>query len=208
VPISLETYAGLRPYLYHITTRSNLPWIRAGRALESAASLAAKADASSVQRARREVGAPSAVGAGQGMLGGHSSLHARNAQLEEGWTFERFLAHLNERVFFWPGRDVGPIHYGWRHFARDESKGLVIIRASFADVLHANSQPPMFARGNVGSPRWSGGPPPVRGSRSFSSADDASFDEGDVVEVAFQGRVVLPASAQVSDRLDGGWMPL
>ena len=208
MPFTLDTYAGLRPYLYHLTARANLPRVRAGRALESAASLAAQADQSAILAARRATQVPLTVGGAQVMLRDQSPLHARNMQLEDGWTFERFLAHLNQRVFFWPGRDVGPNHYGWRHFARYKSELPVIIRASFADVLAANAAAPLFAKVNSGSPRWSGGAPPMRGSRTFATAADAEFNAGDVVEVTFQGRVELPASTEVSDQLDGGWEPL
>jgi hypothetical protein len=129
--------------------------------------------------------------------------------LEDGWTFERFLAHLNERVFFWPGRDVGPNDYGRRHFERYESEQPVIVRASFTDLLAANPQiAPLFAKFNSGSPRWSGGAAPMRGSRTFVLAGDAPFGVSEVVEVTFQGRVQLPATVQVSDRPDGGWGPL
>jgi hypothetical protein len=209
VPFDNDTYADLRPYLYHLTARSNLARIRAGRQLESAASLAEQANQSRLLDARRSTHVPIDVDGEQVMLRDQFPLRARNMRLEEGWTFERFIAHLNQRVFFWPGRETGPNDYGWRHFGRYESEQPVVVRVKFADLVQANPQvAPLFARFNSGSPRWSGGEPPTRGSRTFVAADAAPFSAGDVVEVTFQGRVGLPESAEVGDRPDGAWHAL
>jgi uncharacterized protein DUF7002 len=209
VPFDLTAYGSLRPYLYHLTARSNLPRIGQGRVLESAASLAHQANESVVIEAKRARHVPIVVDGEPVVLRDQSPLHARNMMLEDGWTFERFIAHLNERVFFWPGRDTGPNDYGRRHFGRYETEKPVIVRVAFASLLAANPESvPLFARVNSGSPRWSGGVPPMRGSRTFVAASDAPFGASDVVEVTFQGRVHLPPDAQVADGPDGAWVTL
>lgn len=204
-----QTYSALRPYLYHLTARSNLPRIRARRQLESASSLAEQANRSALLDVRRATHVPILVDGEEVVLRDQSPLHLRNMRLEEGWTFERFIAHLNQRVFFWPGRDSGPNDYGRRHFARYESEQPVIVRVAFTDLVNANAAvAALFAKCNSGSPRWSGGAAPVRGSRTFVVAAEAPFSAGDVVEVTFQGRVELPSSAEVSDHPDGAWQAL
>jgi hypothetical protein len=209
VPFDLDTYAALRPQLYHLTARSNLPRIRAGRQLESAASLATRANQAALIEARRAAHVPILVDGEQVVLRDQSPLHARNMRLDDGWTFERFIAHLNQRVFFWPGSVTGPNDYGWRHFGRYESEQPVLVRVPFPELVRANTQvAPLFAKCNSGSPRWSGGAAPARGPRTFVPAADAPFTAGDVVEVTFQGHVQLPAGAEVSDRPDGTWQAL
>jgi len=41
------------------------------------------------------------------MLRGQAPLHLGNMRLDDGWGFERFVRHLNDHVFFWPGGEVG-----------------------------------------------------------------------------------------------------
>jgi hypothetical protein len=209
VPFDLIAYGRLRPYLYHLTARSNLPRIRQGKALESAASLARQANESAIIETRRAAHLPIVVDGEPVMLRDQFPLREKNMRLEDGWTFERFISHLNERVFFWPGNGDGPNDYGWRHYGRYETEKPVIVRASFSSLIGANPQlAPLFAKVNSGSPRWSGGTPPMRGSRTFVAANDATFAAGEVVEVTFQGRVHLPADAQVADAPDGAWSAL
>jgi hypothetical protein len=205
----LASYARLRPFVYHLTARSNLSRIRSTRSLESAASLAEQANQSALLAARRAQHVPIVVEGEQVVLRDQAPLHAKNMRLEDGWTFERFIAHLNQRVFFWPGRDVGPNDYGWRHYGRYESEKPVVVRVPFDALVEANPDViPLFAKYNSGSPRWSNGAAPSRGSRTFVSADAAPFSAGDVVEVTFQGRVQLRASVEMGDRPDGDWQPL
>jgi hypothetical protein len=209
VPFDLLGYGRLRPYLYHLTARSNLSRVRDGRTLESAASLAARAHQSALLEVRRPTHVPIVVEGEQVVLRDQAPLHAKNMRLEDGWTFERFIAHLNQRVFFWPGREDGPNDYGWRHFARYESEKPVVVRVRFADLVESNPQvAPLFAKFNSGSPRWSNGEPPYRGSRTFVPAETAPFSASDVVEVTFQGHVFLPADTEVADAPGGDWSPL
>jgi hypothetical protein len=203
------TYSALRPYLYHLTARSNLARIQMRRRLESAATLAEQANLTMVIEARRAEHLPMLVDGELVMLRDQTPLRARNMRLEEGWTIERFIAHLNRRVFFWPGKRSGPNDYGWRHFGRYASEQPVVVRVLFDELVAANPDvAPLFAKCNSGSPRWSGGVAPVRGSRTFVAADAAPFTAGDVIEVTFQGGVRLPVTTEMGDRPDGEWRPL
>jgi hypothetical protein len=130
-------------------------------------------------------------------------------RLDDDWTFERFIAHLNDRVFFWPGTLNGPISYGSRHFARYEAESPAILRVPTLDVFEANPAVlPLFCRFNSGSPRCTQGRPSPRGAMTFVEAQDAAFRASQVVEVTFAGSVELPATAQLGVRPGGPWQSL
>ena len=130
-------------------------------------------------------------------------------ELSSGWTFERFVAHLNSRVFFWPGTTAGPIAYGVRHFKRYVDEKPVLLRVLLVDLVAVNSATsPEFCRFNSGSPRWTRGVPSPRGPETFVRAGHARFRAAQVVEVTFPGRVVLPWNAEVGPSPQGPWRPL
>jgi hypothetical protein len=129
-------------------------------------------------------------------------------RLDPDWSFERFVAHLNGRVFFWPGDGQGPISYGMRHFARYEAEEPVILRVPVLDVVEANAAvEPLFCRYNSGSPRWTQGVASPRGATTFVSACDANFRASQVVEVTFAATVTLPSSAELGMGPSGPWRP-
>lgn len=130
-------------------------------------------------------------------------------RLDDGWSFEDFVGALNARVFFWPGTGVGPIDYGQRHYARYASERPIVIRADVTDLLASNpSNTPLFCKYNSGSPRWSAGAPSPRGAATFLPCGQATFRAGAVVEVAFEGEVRLPATAEYGDGPTGPWKRL
>jgi hypothetical protein len=74
-------------------------------------------------------------------------LHPGNMRLEPGWTLSTFVRYLNDRVFFWPGTDRGPISYGARHYERYLSEGPMIIRVRTASIIARNAATePLFCR--------------------------------------------------------------
>jgi hypothetical protein len=143
------------------------------------------------------------------LLRDQAPLHARNMRLTDGWSFEQFLRHLNDRVFFWPGGTGGPISYGVRHFDRYEREAPVVVRVPFAELLAANPGiTPELCRYNSGSPRWSRGLAAPRGRDTFATPDVATFAPAQVVEVTFPGRVRLPRFTEVASHPSGPWTAL
>jgi hypothetical protein len=127
--------------------------------------------------------------------------------LAGGWNFEDLVEALNERVFFWPGTEHGPIDYGLRHFARYESECPLTIRVRTDDLFEANPRSiPEFCDRNSGSPRYSGGRASPRGPDTFVMASRFTGAPSRVVELTFTGSVRLPEVWQVGTRPDGPWL--
>ena len=203
--IDLTALCRLRPYLYHLTARANLPRIARLRRLDSAAALLVQARRQELLRQRRRAKCEVAIEDEVVLIRDQAPLHQGNMLLD-GMTFEDFVAHLNSHVFFWPGREHGPIPHGVRHYERyaDETPG--ILRARTSEILSANpTAAPSFCRFNSGSPRWNRGRPSPRSANTFSSATTADFREGAIIEVTFSESVTLPQQAEVADSPYGPW---
>jgi uncharacterized protein DUF7002 len=204
--MELVAFGNLRPFLYHLTARENIEHIRHVRRLESAAVLARRAGQADLLEKRRSGHVAVHVDGTTVLLRDQAPLHSANMQLEPGWTFDRFVRCLNERVFFWPGREDGPIPHGLRHFGRYEAEKPVILRVPFDGLRRANPGfKPLFCRYNSGSPRWSRGVAAPRGAATFVRADDASFGPAQVVEVTALHGVDLPAETMCGERPSGPW---
>ena len=143
------------------------------------------------------------------VLRDQAPLHEGNMDLQEGWTLEDFVEQLNQRVFFWPGTEDGPIDYGLRHFGRYASERPHLIRVRLASLLAANpGAMAQFCRYNSGSPRCVQGRRSPRSERTFLDHADVDFQRNQVVEVTFRGEVGLPFDAELGDRPGGPWMRL
>src|SRR5687768_10866263 len=109
MPIDLGTYASLRPFLYHLTAKENLARIVRTWRVESAVALADRAGRPDIVLARRRAHVPVEIAGETVLLRDQAPLHRGNMRLDEGWSFEQLVQHINERVFFWPGGADGPI---------------------------------------------------------------------------------------------------
>src|SRR5688572_6196850 len=130
--ISTDDLVRLRPYLFHLTASSNIAAIGRARKLKSAACLLTEAGRKELIGVRRKLHLPVQVNGSQVQLRDQAPLHAGNMDLSKGWRFEDFVAHLDGRVFFWPGNRSGPIAYGRRHYERYASERPTILRISTA----------------------------------------------------------------------------
>ena len=210
MPIDLQRFVALRPYLYHLTASENVQRIIRTRILESASSLMAAArDVTHLRRKRREhrvIG----VGAERVVIRDQAPLHAGNIQLEDGPSFEDIVQLLNERIFFWPGGPSGPNAYGERYFGRYRDEDPAVLRIRTSDVVaDPRNTEPEFCRFNSGSPRWSGGRASPRGPSTFAGPAIATYRPSAVVEVTFVGRVHLPEGSAEYCRLSewAKWQP-
>jgi len=193
VAFSLLRFGQVRPYLYHLTSSDNLSRIRSLRRLESAERLLSKAGLPGLLPERRPTHHLITVDGVPVRLRDQTPLFSGNIEYEDGWDFAAVVAHLNRRVFFWPGGESGPIDYGKRHHERYEGEQPAVIRVPTASLLRENrGNPPLFSRFNSGSPRCSGGRKSPRGSRTFLEAKRCDFTASEVVEVTFLNEVVLP----------------
>jgi len=206
---SHEQFQSVRPYLYHLTARTNLPRIRDSRRLVCAASLLAAVGETKFVRQKRSGMHPVVVDGATVCIRDQDPLYRGKMALEAGWSFEDFIELLNRHVFFWAGWAHEPVGAGLRHFDRYRGEHPVVLRARFADMVAANTEAePLFCKYNSGSPRCSYGSPSPRGLQTFVPAERAFYSPSNVVEVVFRDRVALPNSTEQADSYGGPWQAL
>jgi len=205
-PLDLQRYVCARPYLYHLTHQANLNHLRETGCLIPAAILMQRAGCPQLIRARRRTHERIIVDGREIVIRDQAPLHAGKMRLPKGYNFEDFVEHLNRRIFFWPGSDVGPISYGMRHFQRYRRERPLILRVDFDSLLRSNpAANPLFCRYNSGSPRCSNGKKIPRGPHMFVSTADFVEAPSRVVEVTFDIQIVLPPNTEFSERPTGPW---
>jgi len=205
--LKTEDFSRIRPYLFHLTAKANIPKIRNERILYCSAILMSHSPA--LLKHKRAASLQTEHNGVQVQVRDQAPLHLGNIRFEGGWTFADLLQSLNGRVFFWPGKSAGPIPYGVRHFCRYRRDNPVILRVRFDDVINANPEcPPEFCKFNSGSPRCTGGQRSPRGPNTFLSAQEACFSPASVVEVTFPNRMFLPSVVEFASSLEGPWQAL
>lgn len=203
---TLEQFARVRPFLYHLTAEQNLARIQRTSRLQSATALMTAAGEERLLTSRRRAAHVVSVNNEMIHIRDQAPLHEGNIRFGDGWSLPQLIDDLNRRVFFWPGGEDGPISYGVRHFERYRVENPVVLRVSFREVLGCNSDTtPSFCKFNSGSPRCSGGLGSLRCRDTFMSADRATFPPSGVVEVTFLNRVNLPSDMLVAAAPDGPW---
>jgi hypothetical protein len=206
VKVDVDRYAEVRPYVYHLTDESNLDRIGKEKGLSCAAVLMKRARRTDLLRTRRQGHKPIEVDGSTVSLRDQKPLFRGNMKLTGEFTFEDFVEALNARVFFWPGKDDGPIPPGKNHFARYASERPALLRCQFQSLMFANpSLEPLFCPYNSGAPRVVNGRKSPRGPGTFLKACDFPRPASRVVEVTFIGKVVLPRDAELGRGPLGPW---
>jgi len=204
--VDVNRYSEIRPYLYHLTDRSNLDYIRESKVLFCAAELMRRARCRDLLRTQRQNHEPIEVSGSTVSLRDQKPLRKGNMELTGGFRFEDFLESLNSRVFFWPGNDEGPRRSGENHFGRYASERPAILRCRFESLMSANpSVEPLFCAYNSGAPRIVNGRKSPRGPNTFLQACDFPRIACKVVEVTFAGKAVLPPGVELGCSLPGPW---
>jgi len=207
VPFAIDDFIRLRPFAYHVTSRQNLDPLRSSRRIRAAANLIRDADRLDLLGFRRADEVVLDTSLGQVVLKDQRPLIAANVRLADGWTLGDFVEYLNSYVYFWPGRDRGPIGPGQRLLDHYESEGPAVLRIPTADLLQANAATvPEFCPFNSGAPRFNAGRPAFRGPSLFMDADRFPRGASEVIELAFRGDVTLPSTTMV--RSATGWSGL
>jgi hypothetical protein len=190
---TLQSFAQLRPYVYHLTARENLEVIQGEGELVSAGELFRLSQRRDLLRVRRDSHVNLRVNGQPRAVRDQSPLHAGNVSLEGSWSFDDLVEHINRHVFFWPGRAEGPIDYGRRHFERYKHEDCVVLVIPTSALFTANAdRVPRFCPYNSGSPRCSGGKRSPRGEGTFVPAEQFSRAASDVVECVFEERARIP----------------
>jgi hypothetical protein len=189
VSFTIDNFLKFRPYLYHLTFRQNADRILSTHLLESASRLSSASIKKPSMREKRRDIVPIHIKGEEVLLRDQSPLYEKNMKLDDGWTFEDYLEHLNQHVFFWSGTEEGPNDYGRRYFEK-LGYGSVLLRVETRSLFEQNPEP-LFCRYNSGSPRYCAGKASPRGAMTFIPAQDAGFTAGEVVEVVYKNKINL-----------------
>ena len=204
--LNIEHFLRVRPYLYHLTARRNYPVLSKDWVLKSANSLFDAAGQTGYRKLRRKGHLEITLGAISLTVRDQDRLYKGNMVLTDGWTFEGFVEHLNDHVFFWPGSGIGPVSSGQRHFERYAAEKPIVMRIPTADLFEANiKSSPHFCKYNSGAPRCHDGEGIPRGPNTFLKSIDFHFPPTSVVEVTFKSAVCLPLTLEVSNSPSGPW---
>jgi hypothetical protein len=206
VPFHIDRFVQLRPFLYHLTNATNVTRVlRVGR-LESAARIFRTGKRPHMAIVRRPKSVLVSLGGDTVVVRDQAPLHPGHTALQPGWRFEDLVAYLNNRVFFWPGTEAGPIPSGLRYYERYASEKPAIVRVATAAIISANpARTPEFCRYNSGSPRSSNGVRSPRTAKTFVEGREAAFGAAQVVEVTFCDQAVLPQEVEVGSSPRGPW---
>jgi hypothetical protein len=195
--------------VYHLTDRGNAELISKTNGISPASHLMVSAGRYDLLRSRRRRHEKIMVGGTVILVRDQAPLHKGNLDLPNGYSYEDLIESINSRIFFWPGTAAGPISYGDRHFKRYRAERPVILRVGIESLLRANpAVEPMFCRYNSGSPRCSNGRKSPRGPDTFVTAARFEGIPSSVVEVTFEGALVLPADTTVGEDPKGPWVLL
>lgn len=205
MPFAITQFLRYRPYLYHLTAAENLQSIASTLRLRCTNALLAEAGLTQWSSMKRRENMPVLAGVGTVLIRDQKPLSEGAIEFEEGWDFKRFIEHVNQHVFFWPGTSSGPIKPGLNHFGQYRSESPVILRFSTEYADTANLK---FSRYNSGAPRCSGGKHSPRGSRTYLAASEFPGTASEVVEVVADGAFALPISVEASSSPAGPWQPL
>lgn len=207
--IDMGLLAEKNQYLYHLTSRVNLPSIVACRTLWSASVLYERADrASAREKVRRRRPGPSAErivvdGRPVEIRDQHTiSEKALRKCLEDGMQIPDYYELLNSRVFLWP--TVARLR---RHYTRYASERPVLLRFETSDLLALNSHIEL-SRLNSGATRpnsYLGGIAPPRGRNTFQPVETCNLKIAEIAEATFPERCRLPDEFWTSGRPDGPW---
>ena len=136
-------------------------------------------------------------------------LHEGNMKLPPGFSYEDLIESINNRIFFWPGSERGPISYGVRHFERYRAERPVILRLNFKSLLEANpGVEPRLCSYNSGSPRCSNGRKSPRGPNTFIRVSTFEGTPSGVVEITFESPLTIPSDVTIGEHPNGPWQPL
>ena len=197
MPVALNGLSKSASTCHHFTSIHNFSSIRRSGQLEFASYLMRRANHSEflqVRRTKREF-------CGEVLLQSQRPLIADNIERSgAGWAMKNLLEHLNGFVFFWPGKDSGPIkNVAVGYLSRGDGRsGGIAMRVPSRDLLLDLSQKPLFCQYNLAQhdgPREKASP---RGPDTFLPANCFEGTVSEVIEVVFPNCVNLPGSTSCS----------
>lgn len=194
------------PYIYHLTDRNNLRFVKTEGVLYSTLTLIERSttlNKDELSTIRRDGHTVLNVNGVKVSIRDQRPLNAAlNKCLEGNCTREDYIRLLNSRVFFWATLERLQIH-----FKRYEDENPIILRIETVVALELNPHV-QLCRLNSGATRPShhlGGKAPSRGFDTFKTLDDFNLPASQIVEITFPERFVLPDSFHISKSPFGTW---
>jgi hypothetical protein len=192
------------PYLYHLTDRRNIDFIKDQKCLYSTVELVkmseSELDKNFLKSKRPDFVQIKVAGFSVFIRDQKPLTNALERSLNDGFTSGSWIYNLNKRVFTWPNLKRLRAHYG-----AYETSNPIIIRLSTKEVFDLNNYPEL-CRINSGDSRCIahyGGNPMPRGKDTFQKIKDYSFDE--IAEITFSAVCKLPGVIEVGSNPDGEW---
>lgn len=208
--MDINKFIALRPYLYHLTDRDNLPLIlEYGKLLSTRRIIELSNNPGNIpiNTKRRSKHEKIIVGNHVISIRDQKPISELNLAkcLTNGWDCARFYSHLNDRVFMWskPG-------YLNNHYNTYKHEEPIILRFN-TDLVIAMNPHVKFCRLNSGATRSSShhnGAPPPRGMDTFKPADTFDFIPSQVKEVTFENECILPEEIYISNSPYGIYQPI
>lgn len=205
--MTLQEFCDKRPYLYHLTDRTNLPIILKTKSLFSTKDIAnfalPKKDVKGFLRGKRDNHVTLTANGIEYKIRDQKPilLTVLNRSLSGGDAGD-FIELLNTRVFWWP-----TLTRLIRHYNRYESESPIILRVNSADILELNKNVE-FCHLNSGATRCHpkyGGNAPTRGKDSFLGPEFYNKGITSIAEVTFVDGCYLPEIIWIGDAPDGNW---
>lgn len=197
------------PYCYHVTFSENLRSIADTRTLYSASTLLSDAGLDGHSRLRGsehtiELGGRLAV------LRNQIALNPDELELPDRDTFEEYVFFLNQRTYFWPGTDAGPVADGLRLIAAHGAlRPPIVIRTRTMSLIEENrNQTIQVATCNTGA-SWR-----RRDGKTWRARDAVVplvkyvDDPSAIVELSYLSSARLPRDCEYSTPSVEGWQKL
>jgi hypothetical protein len=201
----LGDFVQLRPFVYHVTSKENLPGLRQTGIIRTTLNLVTAAERLDLARQRRKEYVIIDTPDGSIVLKDQKPLIENATELFEGWSFDDLIFYLNSFVYFWPGTDRGPINSGQRLLDHYEADAPAVLRISTPDLFNANrASVPVFSAFNSGATRYNKGKRAFRGPDLFTSADIFPRRASEVIELGYKVDVTLPKTTEVRSAM--GWI--
>src|SRR5688500_14168166 len=100
MPFTDDDFVRTRPFLFHLTSSTNIHGIRKSHTLRSAASVMQEAGDTSFLRRRRTSSIQVRLATATVSIRDQQPLYVGNMRLADGCSFDDFIQLLNEQVFF------------------------------------------------------------------------------------------------------------
>ena len=204
--ITKEELVKAVPFIFHLTDKRNLDFVKKVGKLYSTVSLVEQSNAANKEElltVRRPEHLSVKIDDNEIHIRDQRPLNAAlDRCLTVGWTRKQYIYLLNSRVFFWP--NIGRLR---THFSRYQLEQPIIMKVAINDALVKNPHLELCHL-NSGATRplgILGGRAPERGENTFVTIEHYEKGVNKIAEVTFPNEFTIPDRIEVSNSPDGEW---